>query len=98
MGWPLLGGVMDRGDEHAVAAQAVEDDVGSAADAEFAQAGLAGRVAKAGMKAERLDESDDAHGEPLGGTRFVECDVSADLAQASGGKRRPDNFETVRIF
>lgn len=59
---------------------------------------MAGRVTKAGMKTERLNESDDTHGEPLGGMRLVECDVSADLAQASGDKRRPDNFETVRIF
>jgi hypothetical protein len=84
----VVGPWMDRGDEDAAAAQAVEDD----ADSEFTQAVLAGRVAKAGLKAERLNESDDTHGEPLGGTRLVECDVRADLAQSSGGKRRPDHF------
>jgi hypothetical protein len=89
---------MDCGDEDAAAAQAVEDDIGSAADSEFTQAGLARRVAKAGMKTERLNESDDTHGEPLGGTRLVECGVRADLAQSSGVKRRPDNFQTVGIF
>jgi hypothetical protein len=68
---------MDRGDEDAAASQAVEDGIGSAADSEFTQAVLAGRVAKAGLKAERLNESDDTHGEPLGGTRLVECDVRA---------------------
>jgi hypothetical protein len=94
----VVGPWMDRGDEDAAAAQAVEDDIGSAADSEFTQAVLAGRVAKAGLKAERLNESDDTHGEPLGGTRLVECDVRADLAQSSGGERRPDKFQTVGIF
>jgi hypothetical protein len=42
---------MDRGDEDAAASQAVEDDLGSAADSEFTQAVPAGRVAKAGLKA-----------------------------------------------
>jgi hypothetical protein len=42
---------MDRGDEDAAASQAVEDDLGSAADSEFTQAVPAGRVAEAGLKA-----------------------------------------------
>ena len=48
---PLLGGVLNRGDQDLFAAEAVEEDVGSAADDEFAHVGFGGAaVAEARLK------------------------------------------------
>jgi len=73
---------MDRGDEDAAASQAVEDDLGSAADSEFTQAVPAGRVAKAGLKAEGLNESDDTNGEPLGAARGLSSATYAPISRS----------------
>lgn len=88
---------MDRGDEDLVAAKTVKDDVGSAADDEFAHGRPAGRVAEVGMKAQGLDDRDDAHGELFGGARFVEGNVGANLTQAGGGEGRPDYFQRAGV-
>ena len=88
----LLGGVMDGGDEDLMAAEAVEDDVGSAADDEFAEIRFGGGVAEAGVELESFDEGHDTSGESLGSAGIVDSDVGANLAQACGGEGRPNNF------
>lgn len=91
-GLPLLGGVVDGGNEDLVTAEAVEDEVGSAADEQFAEIGLGGGVAEVGVKLESFNESHDARGETFGSVGIVEGDVSTNLAQTGNGEGRPDNL------
>src|ERR1700745_1348935 len=87
---------LDRGDEDAAASHAGEDDLGSAADSEVTQAGAAG----SGPRAERLNESDDPNGEPLGAARGLSsatyAPISRSRAVARGDRTIPDGRDFLK--
>ena len=88
-----MGGVVDGSDEDLMAAEAIEDDVRSAADDKLAEIRFGGGVAEAGVELESFDESDDASGELLSSAGIVEGDVGANLTQAGDGEGRPGNLK-----
>jgi hypothetical protein len=97
-GSPLLGGVEDGVDDDLLRAEAIDDDIRSAADDEFTDVGSVSGAAEVGVKAQRLDDRHDSQREAFSGGWFVVCDVGADLAQARPREGGPKDFEGDSFF
>lgn len=71
---------------------AIQDDIRSATDDEFADGWLGSGTAKVRMVLERFHQGDDSHGEAFGCVRLVDGDVGANLVQARACQRRPNDL------
>jgi hypothetical protein len=72
-------------DGDVAAINAVKDEVRSAAYDQFTDSGFGASTAEVWISSEGFDQGDDADGQALGGLRFIQRDVSADLLQSREG-------------
>jgi hypothetical protein len=70
------------GDDEAVGADGTEDGIRSAADDEFADAGLRADVAEIGTNSQSFDNRNDAGGQAFGGARLVQGNEGANFLEA----------------
>jgi hypothetical protein len=82
----------DGEDEEFIAANAVENQVGSAANDQFANAGFNSCSAQVRTISQRFNEGHDSDGEVFGGVRLIESYERSDLLQACSRQRRPSDF------
>jgi hypothetical protein len=70
------------GDDEAVGADGIEDGIRSAADDEFAHAGLRADAVEIGMNSQSFDNRNDAGGQAFGGARLVQGNEGANFLEA----------------
>jgi hypothetical protein len=87
-----LGTVPYGADNDPARANAINNDVGSAADWQLAQTGTGPRASGEGEAPEYFGHSHDSCDQPLCGIWFIEGDEHTDLAQPCSGNGRPDDF------
>ena len=92
-----LGGVPNREDDDALSADAVQNDVRSAANDQLADTGFRAGAAQVRLIAEGFHDSDDAHGEAFRGDGLILRDKGADFLKAGSRQGRPDNFYRHRV-
>lgn len=84
--------VPDGADDDSLAAHAVEHNIWSAADDQFADSRLGSGPAQAWMVPESFNHGDDARGQPRRCLRFVLRHVGADFLKPGQRLRRPDDL------
>jgi hypothetical protein len=82
----------DREDEQFCSANAVENQVGSAADDQFANAGFNSCSAQVRTTSQRFHEGYDPDREAFGGAGLIESYERSNLLQACSRQRRPSDF------
>jgi hypothetical protein len=82
----------DRGDDDPRAAYAVEHNIRSASDNQFAHAGLSTDPAQVRMTSQCFNNGDDPCGEALRSIRLVQSQVRSNLLQACASQWRPNDL------
>jgi hypothetical protein len=84
--------ICDGEDEEFSAANAVENQVGSAADDQFANAGFNSCSAQVRTTSQRFNEGHDPDREAFGGVRLIESYELSNLLQVRPRQGRPGDF------
>lgn len=90
--------VPDSTDHYPCPLDAIENDIGRAADDQLADTRTRAGASEARMVPERFNHSNDARGQTFRCFRLVQSHIGANLSKTLERPRRPDNLHRVRAF